>query len=295
MDQQVSSVTTADGRTLTVHEGGDPDGVPMLAHFGTPGSSLLYEPHLRDAEARGVRLFSYSRPGYAGSSRVRGRSVADCAADVAAVCDALEIGRFCAWGISGGGPHVLATAALLPNRVAAIAAIASVAPYDAEGLDYTAGMGELNVESFAAIVAGDEPHWAQLERDHADVLAATPEGLVTAWRSLLGPSDLAVLTGDLADYMLDSVRTGVAESADGWFDDEVAVVEPWGFELSSIQVPVLYRHGEQDKFVPFAHGQWLAAHIPGVEARLTADDGHLTVLVTGYDEVQDWLLERFND
>src|SRR5262245_42846242 len=125
----------------------------MLAHVGTPGSSLLYESHLRAAEERGVRLFSYDRPGYGGSTRVVGRTVADCAADVAAVCDALEIGRFCAWGISGGGPHVLATAALLPDRVASIAAIASVAPYDAEGLDYTEGMGELNVESFAAIVA----------------------------------------------------------------------------------------------------------------------------------------------
>jgi pimeloyl-ACP methyl ester carboxylesterase len=295
VEQQISSVATADGRTLTVHEGGDPDGVPMLAHFGTPGSSLLYEPHVRDAERRGVRLFSYSRPGYADSTRMRGRCVADCAADVAAVCDALEVGRFCAWGISGGGPHVLATAALLPDRVAAIAAIASVAPYDADGLDYTAGMGELNVESFAAIVAGDGPHWAQLERDHADILAATPEGLVTAWRSLLGPSDLAVVNDAFAEYMLDSVRTGVAESAHGWFDDEVAIVEPWGFELSSIQVPVLYWHGRQDKFVPLSHGEWLAARIPGVDARLTADDGHLTVLDTGYDEMQDWLLGRFND
>jgi len=293
--QQLLTVTTADGRSLTVHEGGDPNGVPMLAHFGTPGSSLLYGPHLRDAETRGVRLFSYDRPGYAGSTRVAGRTVADCAADVSAVCDALEIGRFCAWGISGGGPHVLATAALLPDRVAAIAAIASVAPYEAEGLDYTAGMGELNVEAFAAIVAGDEPHWAQLERDRADLLAATPEGLVDAWRSLLGPSDLAVLTDSFAAYMLENTRNGVAERGDGWFDDEVAVVAPWGFELDAIAVPVLYRHGRQDKFVPFSHGEWLAAHIPGVEARLTADDGHLTVLETGYGEVQSWLIERFDD
>jgi pimeloyl-ACP methyl ester carboxylesterase len=290
-----SVVTTADGRSLTVHEGGDPDGVPMLVHMGTPGSSLLYQPHVRDAEERGVRLFSYSRPGYAGSTRVPGRTVADCAADVVAVCDALEVGRFCAWGISGGGPHVLATAALLPDRVAAIVAIASVAPFDAEGLDYTAGMGELNVETFEAIAAGDDAHWAQLERDHADVLEATPEGLVEAWRSLLGPADLAVLTDSFAAFMVDNTRLGVAESADGWFDDEVAVVEPWGFELSSIEVPVLYWHGRQDKFVPFAHGEWLAARIPGVEARLTDDDGHLTVFETGYGQLQDWLQARFND
>jgi pimeloyl-ACP methyl ester carboxylesterase len=295
MDQRATTLTMADGRSLTVREGGDPAGVPMLAHFGTPGSSLLYGPHLRDAERRGVRLFSYDRPGYGGSTRKRGRTVADCAADVTAICDALGVERFCAWGLSGGGPHVLATAALLPDRVAAVAALASVAPFDAEGLDYTAGMGELNVVTFEAIVAGDGPHWAQLERDHADLLAATPEDIVEAWRSLLGPADLAVLTDSYAAWVHENTLAGVATSAEGWFDDEVAVVEPWGFALESIRVPVLYRHGEQDRFVPISHGEWLAKHIPGVEARLTPGDGHLTILETGYGEVQDWLLERFND
>ena len=134
-----------------LREAGDPRGVPVVIHHGTPGSSLLYEPHVRDAEEqRDHPALAYDRPGYGGSTRQPGRSVADCAADVAAICDALGIDRFCTWGISGGGPHALATAALLPERVAAAAALASVAPFDAEGLDFTAGMGELNVESFAA-------------------------------------------------------------------------------------------------------------------------------------------------
>src|SRR5437016_2989692 len=149
------SVTTADGRVLTVREAGNPRGVPVLAHAGTPGSSLLYEPHVRDAEEKGIRLISYDRPGYGGSTRQPGRNVADCAVDVEAVCDALGIERFCVWGISGGGPHALATAALLPQRVAAAAALASVAPCDAEGLDFFAGMGEQNIEEFGA--ARDDP------------------------------------------------------------------------------------------------------------------------------------------
>src|SRR5687768_2646379 len=101
------SITTPDGRTLTVREGGHPDGVPVLYLAGTPGSSLLYEPHLRDAAERGIRLFSYDRPGYGGSTRDEGRSVAACAEDVAAVCEALGVERCCVWGISGGGPHAL--------------------------------------------------------------------------------------------------------------------------------------------------------------------------------------------
>lgn len=163
------SVEGPGGRTLTVREAGDPAGVPVLIHHGTPSSSLLYEPHVRDAEEHGVRLVSYDRPGYGGSTRDPGRSVADCAADVAAICDALGIGRICTWGISGGGPHALATAALLPERVAAAAALASVAPFDAEGLDFTAGMGELNVESFNASRESEQAHRAQHEREVAMV------------------------------------------------------------------------------------------------------------------------------
>ena len=292
---QLLTVTTADGRTLTVREGGDPDGVPMLVHSGTPGSSMLYPPHVRAAEEAGVRLFSYDRPGYGGSTRVEGRNVAQCGVDVAAVCDALEIGRFTVWGVSGGGPHALATAALLPDRVAAAAVIASVAPYDAEGLDFTEGMGEMNVTAFEAVLAGEEAHRAQFDRDLADFLAATPETVVEVLLTLLGPADKAVLSEKLAVFMLESSRAGIIPSSDGWFDDDVVVVEPWGFDLDSISVPLLYWHGEQDKFVPFSHGLWLAAHIPWVEARLTADDGHLTILEQRYGDVQGWLLERFDD
>jgi pimeloyl-ACP methyl ester carboxylesterase len=291
--QTLLSVTTADGRTITVREAGDPDGVPLLVHHGTPGSSLFYEPLVEDATARGIRLFSYDRPGYGGSTRVPGRRAADCAADVAAVCDALEIGRFCVWGVSGGGPHVLATAALLPDRVAAAASLASVAPYDAEGLDFTAGMGEQNVVSFRSVVAGEEAHHAQLEADLARILGATADDLVEAWSSLLGPADRRVLSHALAEFVLESIHAGIDGGTGGWFDDDVVFVEPWGFDPASIRVPLLLWHGQQDMFVPFGHGVWLTEHILGVDSRLTADDGHLTIVERQIGEVHSWLLDRF--
>ena len=290
--QLLRSVVTPDGRTLTVREGGRPDGMPVLVHAGTPGSSLLYEPHLRDAAERGIRLVAYDRPGYGGSTRLQGRSVADCAADVAAIADALGIDRFCVLGGSGGGPHTLATVALLPDRVVAAAALASPAPYGADGLDFFAGMGELNVKDFHAVLESDEAHWAVVERDRRDMLAAEPDQLVQLLTTLLGETDRAVLTRALAAYMLDHSRAGIEASGDGWFDDGVALVGPWGFDLGSIRVPVLYWHGEQDRFVPFGHGVWLAERIPGVEARLTAEDGRLTLHERRFPEVHAWLLER---
>jgi pimeloyl-ACP methyl ester carboxylesterase len=286
------SVTTPDGRTLTVREAGDPAGVPVLCISGTPGSSTIAEAHARDAAQRGIRLFSYDRPGYGGSTRQKGRTVAGCAADITAVCDDLGIDRLCVWGISGGGPHALAAAALLPERVAAVAALASVAPYDVEGFDFFAGMGEQNVEEFGVIFEGEEAHRASMEKQRAQLLAAKPEELVELWQTLLGPADREVATGEFAAELLEHVRAGIEPGGDGWFDDDLAFVSAWGFDLATIRIPVLLCQGEQDKFVPFGHGVWLAQHTPGVEARLTPEDGHLTLFQRRIPEVHAWLLER---
>jgi pimeloyl-ACP methyl ester carboxylesterase len=289
------SVTTAAGRVLTVREGGDPDGVPVLIQNGTPGSSLLYEPHLRDAEEKGIRLFAYDRPGYGGSSRHKGRTVADCAPDIAAICDALGVDRFCTWGVSGGGPHALAIAALLPERVAAAAALAPVAPFEADGLDFYEGMGQQNIDDFATVLAGEEEHFAAVERNREQLLTASPEDLVSVWATLLGPADVEILDAEIAGFILENARAGIESSGAGWFDDEEAFLRPWGFELSSIRVPVLHWQGEQDKMVPFGHGVWLSGQIPGVESHLSPEDGHLTLYERRVPEVQAWLLQRYED
>jgi pimeloyl-ACP methyl ester carboxylesterase len=266
----------------------------MLVYYGTPGSSLLYQPHLRDAEGEGIRFFSYDRPGYGGSTRNKGRNVAACAGDAAAVCDALGVERFCVWGISGGGPHALATAALLPDRVVAAAALAPVAPFEAEGLDFFEGMGEQNIEDTQAALESEEAHLAVLERERQELLAASPEELVDVLETLLGPADREVLTGRIAAFLLENMRAGVDGSLDGWFDDGVAFTQPWGFDLASIRVPVLHWQGKQDKFVPYGHGVWLSQHISGVESRLSPEDGHLTLFEHRVPEVHAWLLGHFH-
>lgn len=276
---------------LAVEEAGDPAGRPVLVHGGTPNSRHLYGPHSSDAAERGLRLISYDRPGYGGSSPQPGRTVADCAADVRPICADLDIDRLATWGISGGGPHVHACAALLPDLVCAAASLASVAPFGADGLDYFAGMGQGNVDDTRLFLADKAAASAKTEQDREEFLAASPDDMATGMATLLTPTDAAVLTGELAKFLTSSMQDGLAPGARGWWDDNCMIL-PWGFDLADISVPVLLLHGWQDMFVPFGHGEWLAVHIPGVEARLTDDDGHLTLFEHRVPEVHAWVSER---
>lgn len=281
------------GRALRVREDGAPDGVPLVAHHGTPGSRLPYRRWVEDASERGIRLIAYDRPGYGGSDRHAGRVVADAAADVEAIADALGLDRILVHGRSGGGPHALACAALLGDRVAAAATFASVAPYDAVGLDFLAGMGEDNVVELGAAVEGPDALGPLLEEFAPRLLGAEPEQLVDALKSLLSPPDVAVVSGELAEELIAATREGIGASRDGWLDDDLAFVKPWGFDLGSISVPLQLWQGRQDLMVPPAHGEWLAAYIPGVDARLSDADGHLSIEHLRVGDAHAWLLERY--
>jgi pimeloyl-ACP methyl ester carboxylesterase len=290
MTPSTTSVTTADGRTLCVEVAGDPSGFPVLTHHGSPGSRLLLASDVRDAERRGVRLIGYDRPGYGGSTSRPGRTIADCAADVRTIAEALGIERLGVWGMSGGGAHALACAALLPDLVTAVASLAAVAPYGAEGLDYFSGMGEANVEDVELALRDKDAAYAKALADRAAMLAAPPEAMHELFASLLSPVDAEVFTPELSAELNASMHLGLAPGIDGWWDDGEASLADWGFELADISVPVMLWHGHHDRFVPFQHGQWLAARIPGVEAHLSEVDGHVTLGVTRVPEVHAWLV-----
>jgi pimeloyl-ACP methyl ester carboxylesterase len=286
------TVETPDGRILAVQESGDPAGKPVLVHMGTPNSRHLYGPTKADAAAHGLRLISYDRPGYGGSTAQPGRSHADCAADVRTIATALGIERLGIWGISGGGAHALACAALLPDLAAGVASLAGLAPYGAEDLDWFDGMGKENADDFREHATDKAAARKKTDRDWEEAMATTAGQIAEQFPTLLSPVDATVLTGELAEYLAFSEHEGLAPGSEGWWEDGEAQVGPWGFELGDISVPVLIVHGRHDKFVPFGHGEWLAARIPGAEAWLLDDDGHLTLMERRVPEVHAWLAER---
>jgi pimeloyl-ACP methyl ester carboxylesterase len=273
------------GRSIELAETGPAGGPVVLFHHGTPGSLWQAGFFARAVHERGWRLVTFSRAGYGGSSRAPGRTVADVAADCRAVLDAVGAPTAMVAGASGGGPHTLACAALLPERVSATLCIAGVAPYDAEGLDFLAGMGEENVTEFGAALAGTRALRPYLENEADALRTIEASQIVDSMATLLPEVDRACLTGEFGDDVAAGFRDGLARSADGWLDDDLAFCRPWGFDLSAITVPVSLWQGDLDLMVPFRHGQWLSEHIPGVHAHLEAGEGHLSIAVGAIDRM----------
>ena len=258
-------VQIPDGRTIEVLTAGDPDGFPWLFHGGSPSAAAPYA-YLDDvARSLGLRMVTYSRPGYGGSTpRPAPGRYADDVADSVGVLDALGIDEFITLGWSGGGPRALACAALLPDRCRAATSLAGVAPADGDGLDWFAGMAPSGVASLRAAAQGR----AAKERYEATTTDAEPG---------FTDRDRAMFDGPWS-WILEVVHPALAAGPAALVDDDLAYVAPWGFDPADVAVPLLIVHGGADLMVPGAHGVWLAEHCPTAELWLRPEDGHLSIL-----------------
>jgi pimeloyl-ACP methyl ester carboxylesterase len=277
-DRSAVPVTAHDGRMLCAAQWGDPDGVPVLALHGTPGGRLNRHPEpARYAEA-GARVITYDRAGYGRSDRHPGRSVVDVVADVEAIADAFGLDTFAVTGGSGGGPHALAVAARLPDRVLRARCVVGLAPYRADGLDFFAGMDPLNVKEFGWALAGEQVLAPELGRELTEMAARVADDpaklLGDDWE--LDEADRAVMArADIAAVMREATAELSRGGPYGWIDDDLAFTRPWGFELDEITVPVEVRYGARDVLVPAAHGAWLGARVPGARVVVEHEQGHL--------------------
>jgi pimeloyl-ACP methyl ester carboxylesterase len=283
------TVTLADGRRLEAWANDGTSSTAVLLHVGTPCAGIAFDSMVAAAVRRGCRFVTYSRPGYAGSTRQPDRSVADCAADVAALARALGLDRLYVVGWSGGGPHALACAALLPELVESAATLAGVAPWGAPGLDWLDGMAEENRAEFGAAHESDEALQRFLEpyaKEHGRLTAST---IVEMLGGLLTDVDRGALTSTIAEYLASLFREALSSGIWGWHDDDLAFTRDWGFSLEDIGVPVTVWQGRQDAMVPYAHGAWLATHVAGARGMLLEEEGHVSLVLRFGDVVDDLL------
>ena len=288
------TATLADGRVLEYVDAGDPDGLAVVFHHGSPGSAFAPPGLVDAATTRGLRLLAPTRPGYGGSSRDVGRRVASVAGDTAQLLDTLGITRFATAGWSGGGPHALACGGLLQERCAAALSVAGVAPYLPGEFDWTEGMGEENVEEFQlGLEAG--PRYDEMlagARDH--FLSLASEDLSSAralFGGLISDPDEAASTPASVAYVLGNINHGLEPGVGGWRDDDQSFLHDWGFDLQKITPPVAVWFGDHDLMVPPRHGEWLAANVRGAQVRRFPDDGHISIAEGKYDELLDGLVE----
>jgi pimeloyl-ACP methyl ester carboxylesterase len=302
METERRLIALAGGRNIDILLAGPADGLPLVLHEGTPLGLVLYPPTVQAAAIRNLRVILMARPGYERSTPRPGRLVVDVAADLAAVLDELGLETFVTIGWSGGGPHALACAAAMSGRCLAAASIAGVAPCGAKGLDWPAGMGPENVAEFDAALRGRAVLTEFLDDMAVSLGAVTGADVAASLGGLISPADNAALTGEYGDYIASGLRAALTAGIAGWRDDDLAFVQDWGFSLgwdapaedspatSATAAPVAIWQGGQDRMVPFAHGQWLASHIPGARAHLLPDEGHLSLTVTAIGRILDDLL-----
>jgi len=270
-------VALPDGRTLHAYDSGGDATLAVVWHHATPNIGTPPMPLFAAADRHGVRWLSYDRPGYGLSTPHPGRDLASAAVLTAAVADAVRVDRFAVMGHSGGANHAMASAALLGDRTLAVVGVSALAPYNADGLDWFAGMASPGVATIRAAVAGREAK----ERHEA---TATDDG------SGFTDADHAALAGPWS-WFSKVVGPALRNGPGGLIDDDLAYVAPWGFDPARIDAPVLLLHGGEDRIAPVAHAEWLAGRIPSAELRVLPDAGHISVLTSAPDGL-DWLAAR---
>ena len=274
---EAQTVAAADGRTLAIAECGDPDAFPVFLLHGTPGSRFAGQGDARVYADAGARVITYDRPGYGGSNRFRRRRVVDCVADVAAIADSLGIERFGVTGGSWGGPHSLAVAARLPERVTRAACVVGVAPFDMPGFDWFAGMDAVNIEEIRWALEGEDVLARELERMTTAWLKRLAEDPSKAGEVEFSEADRAVMANPERQEMVrrmlnEAFRQGVW----GYVDDALCLIQPWGFDVAEIRVPTRIDYGLTDVLVPHQHGEWLAHNVPNAEVVIDEQGGHFS-------------------
>ncbi|MFF3327188.1 alpha/beta fold hydrolase [Streptomyces sp. NPDC002889] len=284
-------VHAADGRHLMVERLGDPRGRPVFLLHGTPGSRLGPAPRGMVLYQRGTQLIAYDRPGYGGSDRLAGRSVADVAQDVRAIADELGLERFAVVGRSGGAPHALACAALMPDRVTRTAALVTLAPRDAVGLDWFEGMAASNVLEYTTASMDPAGLTERFIMRSAEIRKDPVKLLDDLRRELTDSDRMVVSDAGVRSMLLRNYQEALRTSAYGWIDDALAFCGPWGFDPADIKGPVMLWHGEKDVFSPVGHSRWLAQRIPGATAVLEPAAAHFDAL-HALPRILTWLLDH---
>ena len=266
----------SDGRELAWLDLGDPSGKPVIGFHGTPGSRFQVVADEEPVRTAGIRLISVDRPGYGHSTYKGRRRLVEWPDDVDQLADHLGIGRFGVIGLSGGGPHSLVCAALMPDRVAVAGVLSGVGPLAAPGAEE--GMMPTNV-FFAKVGRHSGKPLEVVFGAVTRVQRRWPEQALRMMASQLPEADAAILNRpDVHRMFIRDARLASATSGKAAAQDFALFSRDWGFRLEDIAVPVHLWQGDVDRNVPVAHARQMAEAIPGAVLHEVPGGGHMTTL-----------------
>ena len=286
----MSSLTLKDGRNLEYFDNGVESAKAILFLHGTPGDATAWKNWL--PEIREVRAISTTRPGYGNSDREAGRTVASDLINQQQILDHFGIESFVSIGWSGGGPHSLNLTR--ESRCKAAFTLAGVGEYGREDLDFLADMGPENHEEFGAALQGEAEIREWMRVNGPALQEVSGSDFISAMGGLLGEADKAALTQEVADASAGTFRSALAKGFDGWIDDDLAFIQPFGFELEKINKPVVLWQGNDDFMVPQAHSEWLHKHIPTSTLNFVPGHGHISLIEKYRQNILDMALSYLN-
>jgi pimeloyl-ACP methyl ester carboxylesterase len=269
----MGTVAVEHDRLVAYERWGDLGGQPMFFLHGSPGCRLNRHPDATLWPSLGLHVVTIDRPGYGDSTALSGRRVRHAAGDVAAVADALGLGRFLVVGSSGGGPHALACAAELGDRVLACAAVASAAPLLAGEVEDLIG---LNRESLRILAEHGRPGMVDFLGPLRDDFLADPVGALGAQLADAPAADIEWnqredVQAVRREAILEALRPGVQ----GWVDDSVSIFgDDWDVDLGRVRCPVRFWHSDDDKNGPLVAIQRLVESVPGATLTIWSGEGH---------------------
>jgi pimeloyl-ACP methyl ester carboxylesterase len=264
-------------RVLRIRETGDIDGHPIVYFHGTPGSrlDLAFGDVLLSGQS--VRIISFDRPGYGGSTEAA-FGLSSVARDALSIADSLGLGAFTTLGLSGGGPFALAAAAVGGDRIKGVGVASGAGPFEyvPNALDK---LSEIDKKAYSHLPANPETAalgFASGFEELAQMLRnGDNEAVIAEFAPALSERDRVLMSdGMVGSKVIGSMREGLSKSVLGGGWDNVAWIGHWDFEISQVRCPVLLWYGEQDLMAPPAHGQWLEENLLNAKLTIRPSEGH---------------------
>lgn len=269
----METISLGDGRVVAYEQWGDSRGQPMFFVHGTPGCRLSRHPDASLWPGLHLRVITLDRPGYGQSTPLPERKVRHAAQDVAAVADALGLERFLVVGQSGGGPHALACAAVLGERVIACAPVASAAPHTQQEID---GLIAVNRESYRVWSESGRTGLVRFLEELRERILADPAAVLEAVLADAPPADLEWnQRADVQRVHHEAITEALRPGVDGWVDDAASIFhEDWDIDLGAVTCPVRFWHSDDDRNAPLSSIRRVVDQVPAATLHVWTDEGH---------------------